>query len=198
MNPRQPSDPIRPENLAAHPVAQFKRWLEEAAQAGLPQPLAATLATVGHDGQPLARTVLLKFVDEAGPVFFTHLGSRKVRQISENPRASLLFPWLAQQRQVGFAGAARRLGTLEALKCFLMGERGGVSARTAVEMQLAELKKKLGADDNAASLPLGPAWGGFRIEPESVEFFQGRGGREHDRYLYRRTTTGDWNCGRLE
>lgn len=198
MNPRLSSDPIRPESLAAHPVAQFKRWLEEAAQAGLPQPLAATLATVGHDGQPLARTVLLKFVDEAGPVFFTHLGSRKVRQMSENPRASLLFPWLEQRRQVGFAGAARRLGTLDALKSFLMGERGGVSARAAVERQLAELKKKLGTDDNAASLPFGPAWGGFRIEPDSVEFYQGRDGRAHDRYLYRRTATGDWSCGRLE
>jgi pyridoxamine 5'-phosphate oxidase len=187
-------EPLRPEHLAPHPIAQFKLWLEEAANGGVSQPLAATLATVGHDGQPLARTVLLKFVDEAGPVFFTHLGSRKVRQMAENPRASLLFPWLVQQRQVGFAGTARRLGTFEALKCFLMGESGGVSARAAVEMQLAELKRKLGTDGKTPALPLGPAWGGFRIEPESVEFFQGRGGREHDRYLYRRETAGGWGC----
>ncbi len=173
---------LRREDLHDDPIAQFTRWIDTAACSPVSQPLAATLATVTADGRTLARTVLLKFCDTNGFVFFTHLGSRKVQQMKENPHVSLLFPWLAQNRQVNVTGRAERLGGFDAVKCFLLGENNGVTARAAVEMQLEELKHRLGA----GVLPLGASWGGYRIVSESVEFFQGRGLREHDRFLYTR------------
>lgn len=175
-------------------MEQFAVWLDQAARGGVPQPLAATLATAGADGRPLARTVLLKFFDAEGFVFFTHLGSRKARQISENPHVSLLFPWLALNRQVNVTGCAARLGAFEAMKCFLLGENNGVTARAAVEMQLAELQRRLGA----GVPPLGASWGGYRIMPDTLEFFQGRGPREHDRFLYRRKGRDEWEIVLLD
>lgn len=180
---------LRREDLHENPVAQFTVWLEQAASGAVSQPLAAMLATVGADGRPLARTVLLKYFDADGFVFFTHLGSRKVRQISENPQVSLLFPWLALNRQINITGRAEKLGAFEAVKCFLLGENNGVTARAAVEMQLAELKRRLGA----GVLPMGASWGGYRVVPDTLEFFQGRGPREHDRFLYTRRAGGPWD-----
>jgi pyridoxamine 5'-phosphate oxidase len=185
---------LRREHLHDDPIAQFAQWLEDTARGPATQPLAASLATVGADGRPLARTVLLKFYDPKGFVFFTHLGSRKVRQMSENPHVSLLFPWLAQNRQVNVTGCAEKLGAFEAVKCFLLGENNGVTARAAVEMQLEELRHRLGA----GVLPMGASWGGYRVVPESVEFFQGRGPREHDRFLYTRIDGGRWEIVPLD
>ena len=173
---------LRREDLHEDPVGQFAAWLEQAARGAVAQPLAAMLATAGADGRPLARTVLLKFYDADGFVFFTHLGSRKVRQMSENPQVSLLFPWLAQNRQVNVTGRAEKLGAFEAVKCFLLGENNGVTARAAVEMQLEELKHRLGA----GVLPMGASWGGYRVVPTEFEFWQGRANRLHDRMRYRR------------
>lgn len=185
---------LRREDLPDDPITQFNAWLEQAARGPVSQPLAATLASVGADGRPLARTVLLKYFDAAGFVFFTHLGSRKVRQMTENPHVSLLFPWLAQSRQVNVTGHTARLGALDAVKCFLLGENNGVTARAAVEMQLNELKRRLGA----LELPMGASWGGYRISPDTIEFFQGRGPREHDRFLYRRRQDDAWEIEALE
>ena len=163
MNSITPSVPtsrplLRREDLRADPYKQFTAWLEDAARGAVSQPLASSLATVGADGRPLVRTVLLKFFNADGFVFFTHMGSRKVRQMSENPHVSLLFPWLALNRQVNITGRAEKLGPYEAVKCFLLGENNGVTARAAVEMQLGELKKRLGA-----------AWGGYRVVPHVIE-----------------------------
>ena len=185
---------LRREDLHEDPVGQFAAWLEQAARGAVAQPLAAMLATAGADGRPLARTVLLKFYDADGFVFFTHLGSRKVRQMSENPQVSLLFPWLAQNRQVNVTGRAEKLGAIEAVKCFLLGENNGVTARAAVEMQLEELKHRLGA----GVLPMGASWGGYRVVPDTLEFFQGRGPREHDRFLYTRRAGGLWEISPLD
>ena len=185
---------LRREDLHDDPIEQFTAWLAAAARGPVSQPLAATLATAGADGRPLARTVLLKFFDVDGFVFFTHLGSRKVRQMSENPHVSLLCPWIAQNRQVNVTGRAERLGAFDAVKCFLFGENNGVTARAAVEMQLEELKHRLGE----GMRPLNASWGGYRIVPESVEFFQGRGSREHDRFLYTRDDEGEWRTEPLD
>lgn len=185
---------LRREDLHADPLTQFGQWLDAVASATASQPLAATLATVGQDGRPLARTVLLKYFDKNGFVFFTHLGSRKVRQMTENPHVSLLFPWLALNRQVNITGCAERLGAIAAVKCFLLGQNNGVTTRAAVEMQLAELKRRLGE----GVLPMGSTWGGYRIVPESVEFFQGRGPHEHDRFLYVRNEGAGWAIKQLE
>ena len=185
---------LRREDLNDEPIEQFTTWLNEAARGAVPQPLAATLATATANGQPLARTVLLKFYDAEGFVFFTDLGSRKVQHISENPQVSLLFPWLALNRQVNITGHAKKLGAIEAVKCFLLGQNNGVSARTAIEMQLAALSRSLGE----GVLPMGPSWGGFRVVPETIEFFQGRGPREHDRFLFVRRADGSWEIEALE
>ena len=185
---------LRREDLRDDPYEQFTDWLEQAARGAVSQPLASMLATVGADGRPLARTVLLKFYDARGFVFFTHLGSRKVRQMAENPHVSLLFPWLALNRQVNITGRAEKLGAFEAVKCFLLGENNGVTARAAVEMQLEELKNRLGA----GVLPFGAAWGGYRVVPDTLEFFQGRGPREHDRFIYRRSEYGSWGIEPLD
>jgi len=185
---------LRREDLNDDPIAQFTTWFRQAANGPVPQPLAATLATADADGRPLARTVLLKFYDAEGFVFFTHLGSRKVQHISENPQVSLLFPWLALSRQVNIAGRAEKLGAIEAVKCFLLGQNNGVSARAAIEMQLAALSRSLGE----GVLPMGASWGGFRVVPETIEFFQGRGPNLHDRFLYVRGEDGEWEIESLE
>lgn len=186
---------LRQEDLHQDPIVQFTRWLDAAASGPVSQPLAATLASVGIDGRPLARTVLLKYYDSKGFVFFTHLGSRKVRQMEENSNVSLLFPWFPQNRQVNVAGQAQQLGGLEAVKCFLVGESNGVSTRVALEMQLDDLKRRFGA----GVMPLGAAWGGYRIVPDSIEFFQGRGPRVHDRFLYTRDAeTNSWHIAAID
>lgn len=182
------------EDLHDDPYPQFVAWLDEAARSPVQQPLAATLTTVGREDGPLARTVLIKYHDARGLVFFTDLQSRKVRQMTENPQVSLLFPWLAQNRQVGITGRAERLGGLAAVKCFLLGQHSGVTARVAVEMQLAELTRRFGT----GVLPLGASWGGYRVVPDSMEFFQGYGPLQHDRFLYVRKEPDDWEIEPLD
>jgi pyridoxamine 5'-phosphate oxidase len=185
---------LRREDLHDDPLEQFTFWLKQAAIGPVPQPLALSLATAGADGRPLVRTVLLKYYDEEGFVFFTHLGSRKVRQMAENAQVSMLFPWLALSRQVIIAGRAERLGALDAVKCFLLGENNGVTAKAAVAMQLDEIKRRLAG----GTQPFAASWGGFRIKPDSFEFWQGRGERDHDRFLYSRCPESEWKIDALE
>ena len=185
---------LSPAELHSDPISQFAAWLAAASRAGGGQPLAASLATAGSDGRPLARMVLLKFFDPRGFVFFTHLGSRKARQMAENPWVSLLFPWLAQDRQVNVTGRADRLDAVEAVRCFQLGQGGGVTALAAVEMPLAELQQRLGV----GVPPTDAVWAGYRIVPDSVELYQGHGGREHQRFLYTRDPVGGWRIDTLE
>ncbi len=196
---------LREEDLAGDPLEQFTRWLREACEANIVEPNAMSLATVWADGRPLVRTVLLKNYDERGFVFYTNLESRKARQLRENPHTSLLFPWLALERQVIVTGQAERLSAAEALKYFLTRPRDAqiaawasrqsslLSSRAVLEMEWAALRRKFAAGE----VPLPDFWGGFRVVPETIEFWQGGPHRLHDRFLYTRHSSGEWKRERL-
>jgi pyridoxamine 5'-phosphate oxidase len=164
-----------------------------------------SLATAGADGHPLLRTVLLKGLDARGFVFFTNLESRKARQLAENPHASLLFPWLLLERQVIVTGPVEKLSTAEVLKYFLSRPRDSqlaawasaqstvIASRKVLEMEWARMKARFGAGE----VPLPSFWGGFRVKPETIEFWQGRQSRLHDRFEYKRQQDGAWRLDRL-
>lgn len=186
------------------PVEQFRCWFEQACHAELTEPNAMSLATVDADGTPNIRTVLLKAFDARGFVFFTNYGSSKGRELSGNPAAALLFPWLDLERQVKIVGTAQRIPHAESLRYFLsrpIGSRLGawvsrqsevISGRSLLEQKLAEMKRKF-AD---GEVPLPDFWGGFRVEPRCFEFWQGRPNRLHDRLQFTREKTG-WRLERL-
>lgn len=196
---------LKRENLNADPVAQFEAWLKEAVDEKLIEPNAMTLATASADGRPLVRTVLLKALDERGFVFFTNLESRKAAHIAENPHVSLVFPWLALERQVIVTGTASRVSTAETIKYFLSRPRDSqiaawasaqsraISSRQVLEMEWAKIKAKF----SAGEVPLPSFWGGFRVQPETIEFWQGGPHRLHDRFQYRRSAEGGWMIERL-
>jgi pyridoxamine 5'-phosphate oxidase len=193
------------EELKADPIEQFNLWLEQACKAGVVEPTAMSLATAGRDGRSLVRTVLLKGVDERGFVFFTNLESRKARQLDENPHASLLFPWLALERQVVAAGKVEKLSTAEVLKYFITRPRESqlaawasrqssvLSSRKLLEMEWERIKQKF----SVGEVPVPSFWGGFRVKPETIEFWQGRPNRLHDRFQYSHLPDGSWNIVRL-
>lgn len=192
-------------DLNNDPIAQFRLWIEQAGEAGLPEPNAMVLATVDDSGQPFTRTVLLKHLDAGGFVFYTNFESRKAEQISENARVSLLFPWFPLERQVSINGLASRISTAESLKYFAsrpLASRLGawaspqskiIRSRSLLESKFQEIKAKFANGE----VPLPSFWGGFRVKPETVEFWQGRQSRLHDRFLYSRVSNEDWNIERL-
>jgi pyridoxamine 5'-phosphate oxidase len=192
-------------DLKANPFEQFALWFEQACQSKVIEPNAMSLATAGTDGRPLVRTVLLKRYDTHGFVFFTNLESRKARQIKENPNASLLFPWLALQRQVIISGHVEKVSTAEALAYFVTRPRGSqigawisqqssvVTSRQLLEMKWAEMHRKFAEGE----VPLPSWWGGFRVVPCEIEFWQGRVNRLHDRFLYTAQKDGTWATDRL-
>jgi pyridoxamine 5'-phosphate oxidase len=196
---------LRRADLHADPIAQFSLWLEDAFRAGVVEPNAMSLATAWKDGRPLVRTVLLKGVDARGFVFFTNLESRKARQLAENPKASLLFPWLALERQVIATGSASRLPIFEVLEYFATRPRESqlsawaspqsstISSRKFLEMEWENMKRKFGA----GKVPLPSFWGGYRMKPETIEFWQGGPNRLHDRFEYTRQSDGSWTVERL-
>jgi pyridoxamine 5'-phosphate oxidase len=196
---------LREEDVASEPLAQFTAWFREAIDGGLAEPNAMTLATAGADGFPAARTVLLKHFDERGFVFFTNLESEKARQLRENPRAALLFPWLGLERQVVVRGSVERLSTAETLRYFLTRPRDSqiaawaskqsapLSSRQVLEMEWQSLKRKFAAGE----VPLPDFWGGYRVVPATIEFWQGGRDRLHDRLMYTRRPAGGWSIGRL-
>jgi pyridoxamine 5'-phosphate oxidase len=164
-----------------------------------------SLATSSKGGRCLVRTVLLKGLDDRGFVFFTNLESRKARHIQENPNVSLLFPWLLLERQVVVTGQAARISTVESLKYFLSRPRGSqlaawasrqssvISSRQVLEMEWERLKGKF----DAGEIPLPSFWGGYRVTPDTIEFWQGGHHRLHDRFQYLRQTDGAWTIDRL-
>lgn len=190
--------------LAADPVDQFQRWYQQAIDARLPEPNALSLATVDPDGQPSLRTVLLKLYDADGFVFFTNYESRKARQMDHNGRVALLFPWVALARQVKILGRAARIPTAESLKYFATRPRGSrigawsspqsqvISSRSLLEEKVAEMKRRFGDGE----VPLPHFWGGYRVVPSSIEFWQGRESRLHDRFRYTREQDA-WRIERL-
>lgn len=196
---------LRRENLSADPIEQFNRWLDDAIKAEVIEPTAMSLTTAWADGRPLLRTVLLKGLDACGFVFFTNLESRKARQLAENPNVSLLFPWLALERQVVIVGSATKLSTTESLKYFLTRPRESqlaawasrqssvISSRKLLEMEWEKIKAKFGAGE----VPLPSFWGGYCVQPKTIEFWQGGPSRLHDRFQYSRGTDGAWLIERL-
>lgn len=208
--PRQATDPpghLLETAVSADPVEQFRVWFDAAAASGMPQPDAMVLATSSAAARPSARTVLLKHYDGRGFVFYTNYGSRKGRELAENAAASLLFPWYAMHRQVMVAGPVVVLGREESGAYFRSRPRGSQLGAWASEHQSAVVPSRdyldRRFDECAARWPEGTAvplpgfWGGFRVVPDEVEFWQGRPDRLHDRLRYRRGPDGTWVVERL-
>lgn len=193
------------QDLPADPFQQFERWFQQACEAELLEPNAMSLATVSASGEPFLRTVLLKYFDRQGLVFFTNYESRKARQIAENPHVALLFPWIPLERQAIVQGRAEKIPAAESLQYFVTRPRGNqigawcsqqstvISSRQLLEMQFENMKQKF----LNREIPLPPAWGGYRVVPRSFEFWQGRPNRLHDRFLYAWQEDGSWQIDRL-
>jgi pyridoxamine 5'-phosphate oxidase len=192
-------------DLARDPFRQFEKWFQEAEAAKLPEPNAMVLSTSDRDGQPSARTVLLKGLDGRGFVFYGNYESRKGRELSVNPRASLLFPWIAIERQVIAEGPVAKITREESEAYFhsrprlsqLAAWASPQSSIVSSRAMLEESMKTLGDRYAGREVPIPPHWGGFRLSPETVEFWQGRRSRLHDRLRYRRGKDGGWTVERL-
>jgi pyridoxamine 5'-phosphate oxidase len=187
-----------------NPVAVFGRWFDEALKAKVLEANAMTLATAGQDGAPSARIVLLKGVDEHGFVFFTDYRSRKGEELEHNPQAALVFYWPELERQVRITGRTETISREDSEAYFRTRPRGSrigawgshqsqvIPNRTVLEKQVSEVERKYPGDE----VPLPPYWGGFRVIPDAIEFWQGRESRLHDRIRYVRDS-GGWRIERL-
>ena len=191
-------------DLARDPFRQFEKWFAEAEAAKIVEPNAMVVSTAGRDGRPSSRTVLLKAVDGRGFVFYSNYESRKGRELEGNPRISLLFPWIAMERQVIVEGTAARVPREESEAYFHSRPRGNqlgawvspqssiIASRGVLEDNLKALEQKYAGGE----IPMPPQWGGWRVVPDAVEFWQGRRNRLHDRLRYRREKDG-WTVERL-
>ena len=192
-------------DVARDPFRQFEKWFQEAEAAKVREPNAAVLATAAKDGRPSARMVLLKGIDGRGFVFYTSYDSRKGRELEANPRAALVFPWVDLERQVIAEGTVTKVAREESeayfhgrprasqLAAWASAQSSIISGREALEAAMKAVERKY----SGVEAPLPPNWGGFRIVPELVEFWQGRRSRLHDRLRYRREAAGAWVIERL-
>ncbi len=181
-------------DLPEKPIELFEKWLQECIDSKLYDPNGVVVSTVDDNGQPFSRMVLLKNYDENSLVFYTNLGSRKAQQIKQNPKICMLFPWFYLERQVMFLGNAKRLSLAEELKYFhsrpRLSQIGAwashqshlVSSRGILEAKFLEIKERF----KGGEIPLPSFWGGFRVEFHTVEFWQGRENRMHDRFIYKK------------
>lgn len=197
---------LRKADLDPDPFAQFSKWMDQAITSQIPEPNAMTLATVAPDGAPVQRVVLLKTYDAKGFVFFTNYDSAKAAQIAANPRVSLHFFWEPLARQIAIRGVAQKVSTAESLAYFIRRPRGSqlgawispqsqiITSRKFLESKLAEAVEKF----RGGEIPLPSFWGGYRVAPESFEFWQGGADRLHDRFFYSRKSSGEpWQISRL-
>ena len=196
--------PLRRSDLDDDPFVQFDRWFGQAEQTEVSDANAMSVSSVGEDGQPSVRMVLLKYYGRDGFVFYTNLGSRKAGEINANPSVALLFYWPGLHRQIKILGQAARPTVTEDTRYFLSRPRDSqlgawvsrqssvISARSVLENKFAEMKQRF-AD---GEVPLPSFWGGFRVAPQSIEFWQGRESRLHDRFRYTREA-GAWAISRL-
>ena len=193
------------QDLHPDPVEQFRAWIDAAVADGLPEPNAVVVATADAEGHPDARVVLLKAFDARGFVFYTNYESAKGRQLGAHPYAALVFNWLAHERQVRIRGAVTRVSREETAAYFHSRPRGSqlgawaspqsrvLPDRGPLEQRQADLEATYGSGD---PVPVPEHWGGYRVAPTEVEFWQGRSSRLHDRFRYRRDG-GDWAVERL-
>ena len=196
---------FRKKDADPDPIQQFERWFEEARAAEPELPEAASLSTAGADGRPSARIVLLKDFDERGFVFYTNYESRKGRELTEKPHAALVFHWRPLKRQISITGSVNRVSHEESQKYHQTRPRGSqVGAHASRQSQvigsrqvLEERFRELTAEYEGRQIPLPSYWGGYRLVPEAIEFWQGRQDRLHDRLLYTRGSDGLWQIERL-
>lgn len=195
---------LRRDDLHADPIEQFSRWFAQAVELRVHEPNAMTLATVHASGMPSQRTVLLKQFDAAGFIFFTNYQSRKARELEANDKASLLFPWITLERQVIIQGTVEKTTAAESLEYFHARPRESqigawvseqsevIPSRRFLTDRLAEVETRFAGSE----IPLPPFWGGYRLVPTAIEFWQGGPARLHDRFFYQRADSG-WKIDRL-
>jgi len=193
------------EDLLNNPIEQFQHWMNQALTTDLTDPTAMVLATTARDGQVSQRVVLLKGLDERGFVFFTNYESRKAREIASNSKVSLHFPWFAIERQVMICGVAEKITVEESKAYFQSRPRDSqlaawaspqsrvLNSRDVMMQQLEALDKKYADSD----IPLPEFWGGYRVRPCQIEFWQGGANRLHDRFMYSLQAGGHWQIDRL-
>ena len=196
---------LQRDSLSIDPYRMFEAWFGQAIDSGIPEPSAMSLATVDEDGQPWQRMVLLKVFDEKGFVFYTNYSSRKAGHIAQNANVSLLFPWHALGRQVKITGQASKISTAESLKYFITRPRGSqlgawaspqsqvITTRAMLDAKVEEMKQKF----QQGEIPLPSFWGGYRVSPQTIEFWQARDDRLHDRFIYRHSKSHEWAIERL-
>lgn len=193
------------EDLESDPIRVFGRWFQQATELGIAEPNAMTLSTLAPDGFPSQRTVLLKAFDQKGFTFFTNYQSRKAQHIEANPRVCLLFPWVTLERQIIIQGIAEKISTAESLKYFITRPRESqigawvsnqsevITSKKILLQKFEEIKSKF----HDGEIPLPSFWGGYRVVPITIEFWQGGPGRIHDRFLFSRTNDSEWQIDRL-
>jgi pyridoxamine 5'-phosphate oxidase len=196
---------LRRADLDPDPIKQFDAWFTAAVKAGIHDANAMALATSTPDGRPSARVVLLKEFDHNGFVFYTNYASDKGRQLEKNPRAALVLYWMEVERQIRIEGTVEKTSREESERYFRSRPAGAqlgawashqssvIDARRVIDARLAEMKQRFAHGE----IPLPPHWGGYRLEPERIEFWQGRPDRLHDRFRYTRQRNGSWKIDRL-
>jgi pyridoxamine 5'-phosphate oxidase len=196
---------LREEGVSPDAIGQFSAWFKDALDANVPEANAMTLATVGEGGTPSARIVLLKDFDARGFSFYTNYDSRKGRELAANPRAALCLFWQPLERQVRVEGTVERVGREESeayfrgrprqsqIGAWVSQQSRPITSRAELERLEAELQKRF----EGVPVPLPDYWGGFRVVPHAIEFWQGRPSRLHDRLLYARSPQGGWTIQRL-